>query len=185
MRPRAHQLSEESALFIPDEEATRTLGALLGQLLPFPSYLAAEGHLGAGKTCFAQGLAAGLGVDFPEEVRSPTFAILQRHEGPRPFAHIDLYRLGNADELEYLGLEELIEGHVSYVEWPSRAPELAPPVYLKLTLAASAEGRLAWLQVVGSDSAQFDSLRVLFYQQAIERGFSLMTASPATLTLNF
>ena len=185
MQVRALQLSEESALFIPDEEATRALGALLSQLIPFPSYLAAEGHLGAGKTCFAQGLAAGLGVDFPEEVRSPTFAILQRHEGPRPFAHLDLYRLGNTDELEYLGLDELIEGHVSYVEWPSRAPELAPPVYLKLTLAASAEGRLAWLQVVGSFSAQLESVRAQFYQQAVERGFSLMNASPAALALNF
>ena len=112
------------ALYLADEHATALLGELLGHLLPVPSYLAVSGPLGAGKTSLARALAAGLEVIRPEEVRSPTFAFLQLHDGPKPFAHVDLYRLADAGELDYLGLEELIDARVSYIEWPERAPSL-------------------------------------------------------------
>ena len=80
-----------------------------------------EGNLGAGKTVFAKGLAAHFGVD-PNQVVSPTFALVQRHsEGVLPVYHLDLYRIEHPEELEELGIEEMEEeGAVVIVEWPDR-----------------------------------------------------------------
>jgi tRNA threonylcarbamoyladenosine biosynthesis protein TsaE len=79
-----------------------------------------KGDLGAGKTVFAKGLAAGLGID-PAEVTSPTFTLVNPHEGRLRFYHIDLYRLG-AGAHQGLGLEELRddEGGVMAIEWAER-----------------------------------------------------------------
>ena len=82
-----------------------------------------RGDLGAGKTVFAQGLAAGLEAG-GDPVHSPTYTLVHLHPGPVPFAHADLYRLGEPDELEALGLVELLEDHVICVEWPERADGL-------------------------------------------------------------
>ena len=169
-------------LYLADEDATAVLGELLGRLLPVPSYIAVSGPLGAGKTAFARALAAGLEVTRPEEVRSPTFAILQLHDGPRPFAHVDLYRLAEAEELDYLGLEEVIETRVSYIEWPERAPSLAPSNHLHLELAYVAPdpeaGRLLRLSALG-ESLELKELVERFYQAALHRGISARQWAPS------
>ena len=170
------------ALYLVDERATATLGELLGHLLPVPSYIAVSGPLGAGKTAFARALATGLEVTRPEEVRSPTFAILQLHDGPRPFAHIDLYRLAEAGELDYLGLEELIEARVSYVEWPERAPSLAPSNHLLLELAYAAPdpeaGRLLRLSTRGEE-LELQELVERFYHGALHAGVPTRQWAPS------
>ncbi|MCA9542872.1 MAG: tRNA (adenosine(37)-N6)-threonylcarbamoyltransferase complex ATPase subunit type 1 TsaE [Myxococcales bacterium] len=121
---------------LTDAEATRAAGAALGRLVPAGLVLLAEGDLGAGKTTFAQGLARGLGVPPEHYVNSPTFAILQTHPGRVPFHHIDLYRLGDPDEIWALGLDDVLEGDgVSFVEWPERWPELAEGPHLRVHLA--------------------------------------------------
>lgn len=86
-----------------------------------------SGDLGAGKTRFAKGLAAGLGID-PDDVRSPTFAFVDVHDavaGGRGlgFVHVDLYRVGDASELAELGLQELPgPSAIAAIEWPERLP---------------------------------------------------------------
>lgn len=77
------------------------------------------GDLGAGKTAFVRGLAAGLGID-PEEVSSPTFVLIQHYRGPTPLIHVDLYRLDSAMAVEDLGLDDLTTGAVLAVEWAER-----------------------------------------------------------------
>ena len=119
-------------LFLADRDSTYRFGFELGQALlatkNSPKLLAALGNLGAGKTSLAQGLARGIGVAESVYVNSPTFAIHQSHLAHKPsgqlmyFHHLDLYRLGDEDDLVHLGLEELIETGISYVEWPQRAP---------------------------------------------------------------
>ena len=82
--------------------------------------IALTGDLGTGKTCFVQGLARGLGVTDQYYITSPTFTIINEYpaDGKR-LCHLDLYRLGSADELEYLGFEDLLgDDAVVAVEWP-------------------------------------------------------------------
>ena len=94
------------------------------------------GTLGAGKTLFVKGLAEGLGVD-PALVASPTFAIVNEYSGARGtrLAHVDLYRLERADELEEVGFVDLLEPNaVVAVEWADRFPDALPSDRLQLEL---------------------------------------------------
>ena len=81
-----------------------------------------SGDLGAGKTVFTKGLAAGLGID-PADVASPTFTLINQHDGRLPLVHIDLYRLEGGAEVWYgLGLDEILSDSNSIVviEWAER-----------------------------------------------------------------
>lgn len=97
-----------------------------------------EGDLGAGKTTFVQGLASALGVK--GRVTSPTFCIVQEHEGPVLLVHMDLYRLHGEDDVLAVGWEDyLARGAVLAVEWPERAGDLVPPKARHLTFLHKGE----------------------------------------------
>jgi tRNA threonylcarbamoyladenosine biosynthesis protein TsaE len=105
---------------------TKAWGRRLASLLSGGELLGLSGELGAGKTCFIKGLARGLNL--PEErILSPTFTMIQEHQGRVPLYHIDLYRLEET-ELDELGLREyLFSSGVAAVEWFERlreAPDL-------------------------------------------------------------
>jgi tRNA threonylcarbamoyladenosine biosynthesis protein TsaE len=139
---------------LPDEDATRAVGEAFGRHLQAGDVVCAQGDLGAGKTCFAQGVARGLEVPAGHYVNSPTFAIAQVHPGRVPFCHLDLYRVSDADEAEGLGLDELVgTDGVAYVEWPSRIPELIPADHLCVRLAITAAGRALQITAHGPRSA--------------------------------
>lgn len=94
------------------------------------------GPLGAGKTLFAKGLAEGLGID-PATVASPTFVIASEYLAPsgRRLAHVDLYRVESAAELEAAGFADLLEpGSVIVVEWADRFPDALPPDRLEIRI---------------------------------------------------
>ena len=97
-----------------------------GELKP-GSVVALRGDLGAGKTHFVKGVAAGFGAD-PDEVTSPTFTLVHEYEGGRlPIFHFDLYRLESADEVLRIGLDDyLAEAGVVLIEWADKFPELLP-----------------------------------------------------------
>lgn len=105
--------------------------------------LALEGELGAGKTRFVQGLAAGLGIPDTVFVRSPTFALLNDYRGGRlPLFHFDFYRLGAAAELQDIGVEEYLYGEgVCAIEWADLFPGTIPPhaVHVRFEVAGDEE----------------------------------------------
>ena len=106
-------------------EQTREIGRAIGEKSLAGDILLLTGELGAGKTCFIQGLAEGLGV--PGYVRSPTFVLTHQYSGRLTLFHLDLYRIDGPLEAWSLGLEEqLFGGGVCAVEWADRAPELFP-----------------------------------------------------------
>jgi tRNA threonylcarbamoyladenosine biosynthesis protein TsaE len=98
-------------------DETAAIGEALGRTAPDGTVILLEGPLGAGKTTLAQGVGAGCGVSDP--VTSPTFNLILHYRGNRPFTHVDLFRLQDADELATLDLEETLGGSgVTCVEWP-------------------------------------------------------------------
>jgi len=99
-----------------------------------PAVIALHGNLGAGKTCFTQGLAQAAGVTEP--VCSPTYTLISEYQGDVPFHHIDLYRLSGPQEALDLGLDEYLETDgITVIEWAERVAELLPPntIHVRLT----------------------------------------------------
>ncbi len=121
-------------------EETEALGAALGRLLEPGQVVGLIGELGAGKTCFARGVAAGLGVDPSVYVSSPTFTLVNEYPGRLTLFHIDLYRLTDPGELVEVGVHECYRGDgASLVEWFDRFPEERPPEFLQVTLQISGD----------------------------------------------
>ena len=129
---------------LTDPEAThRAARALAAHLAPGDA-IGLVGDLGAGKTCFVQGLARGLGVPDSVRVTSPTFTLINEHRGGRlPLFHVDLYRIDRASELDHIGLDDLFRPPaVVAVEWCDRFPVL-PADHLRISLVAIGEDRRA------------------------------------------
>jgi len=115
-------LSTESGIQIalPTRRATVRLARRLALALESGDVVFLEGTLGAGKTFFVRAACRALGVPSRVPIQSPTFALVHEHEGRSRIVHADLYRLGDASELDELGLGELLEGAVGFVEWGLR-----------------------------------------------------------------
>jgi tRNA threonylcarbamoyladenosine biosynthesis protein TsaE len=111
------------SLFSLSEGETYELGRAFGRQLAGGELVLLEGPLGSGKTVFARGIAAGLGIP-PEQVSSPSFTLVQEYSGGRArMYHVDLYRIASVEEVETLGIEELLEATaVVVVEWGERLP---------------------------------------------------------------
>ena len=120
-------------------EATRRLARLLGSACRGGEAILLSGDLGAGKTCFIQGLAVGLGIRAP--VSSPTFTLHAQYAGRLALNHLDLYRLDEPAQAEPLGLSELLNapGAVLAVEWPEFLAGEAAGDCLRLFLSHGGE----------------------------------------------
>jgi tRNA threonylcarbamoyladenosine biosynthesis protein TsaE len=124
-RPKRRTLpAPGGSVYSLSESETYELGRALGQGLSGGETVLLEGPLGIGKTVFARGIAAGLGIP-PEQVCSPSFTLVHEYGGGRMrMFHIDLYRIEEVEEFDTLGLEELTaSGSVVVVEWGERLPD--------------------------------------------------------------
>lgn len=119
------------SLTLTNRDATITLGKKIGQQLVAGDVLVLDGDLGAGKTTFTKGLAAGL--EIPDIIKSPTFTIIHEYQDGRlPLYHMDAYRLENGGA-EDLGLEEYFDGDgVSVVEWAEFVEDELPTDFLAI-----------------------------------------------------
>ncbi len=138
-------VAEEKLCAAPAD--TEALAAGMAAELGPGDVLLLSGPLGAGKTCFTRGLAAGLGLK-ADQVLSPTFQLVRELRGGRlPLYHIDLYRLAGPAEAARLGLEEYFDGEgISVVEWPERLGALVPAGAWSVALEPleSGERRIRW-----------------------------------------
>ena len=119
------------SLTLTNRDATIALGKKIGQQLVAGDVLVLDGDLGAGKTTFTKGLAAGL--EIPDIIKSPTFTIIHEYQDGRlPLYHMDAYRLENGGA-EDLGLEEYFDGDgVSVVEWAEFVEDELPADFLAI-----------------------------------------------------
>ena len=116
------------------ESETVSEGEKLGRTLSPGAIVAMYGGLGAGKTAFTRGLAAGLGI--VANVSSPTFTIVNEYPGKIPLFHFDMYRIESENELYSIGWDDYLErGGVCAVEWSERVPG----AFLSSTIAVNIE----------------------------------------------
>lgn len=123
----------------PDE--TRFIASDFARNAQAGTVVSLVGDLGAGKTEFVKGLAAGLG--FAGEVTSPTFTILHEYRGGRlPLFHMDFYRLGEESELDEIGFDEYLKaGGVCAIEWGDKFPNRLPSGSIKVVFSIGADER--------------------------------------------
>lgn len=140
-------------LTLADTEATEALGRRLAATRPAQAVVFLHGELGAGKSTLARALLRGLGVQ--GAIRSPTYTLIERY----PLAdgeawHLDLYRIGDTGELDFLGLDEAAAS-LWLVEWPERGRAGLPAPDLELDLAIEGHGRSAGLRAGSPAGAEW------------------------------
>ena len=135
-------------IIINGAEAMREFGKTLKNHLKEGDILALVGDLGAGKTHITQGILAAL--DYPGEVTSPTFALVNEYTTAVPeVVHFDLYRMEQAEELLEIGWEDYLERDaILIVEWADKFPELMPPGTKCIHIEHQKNGRLLSYDVV-------------------------------------
>jgi tRNA threonylcarbamoyladenosine biosynthesis protein TsaE len=118
-------MKQNSALTIytTASEQTNAWGFKIGALLEAGHVLLLDGPLGCGKTVFVQGLARGMGVPADTYVTSPSYTLINEHEGRLRLFHVDLYRLESPEAIEEIGLAEIVgQDGVTAIEWGHRLP---------------------------------------------------------------
>ena len=125
---------EEKIIETHSPEETFSFARRIGEKAQQGEVFVLTGDLGAGKTVFTQGFAAGLAITEP--VNSPTFTILQIYEGGRcPLYHFDVYRIGDICEMEEIGYEDCFYGDgVCLVEWADLIREILPEDCIRIAI---------------------------------------------------
>lgn len=129
-------------------QETYELGRCLGQKASQGQIFCLDGDLGVGKTIFAQGFAAGLGITEP--VNSPTFTILQQYEeGRLPLYHFDVYRISDVSEMDEIGYEDCFYGDgVCLVEWSQLVTEILPDQVIRVRIEKDLEKGFDYRRIV-------------------------------------
>jgi tRNA threonylcarbamoyladenosine biosynthesis protein TsaE len=130
----------------PDE--TFALGAQFAASLSQKAVVGLIGGLGAGKTQFAKGLCAGLGVD--QEVTSPTFTLIHEYPTEQGFvAHVDFYRIEDESVAARLGIDEIYSRSLcTIVEWADKFPKLLPPDVHLVSLNFPGDGTVSGIREI-------------------------------------
>ncbi|MFP6849739.1 MAG: tRNA (adenosine(37)-N6)-threonylcarbamoyltransferase complex ATPase subunit type 1 TsaE [Pseudomonas sp.] len=143
----------ELELFAANEQAMLALGARIAEVSGAVGVIYLHGDLGAGKTTLSRGIIRGLG--HVGAVKSPTFTLVEPYEiGALRAFHFDLYRLVDAEELEYLGIRDYFEGDaLCLIEWPQRGAGFLPKADMDITISPHGAGRVLRLHAQGERGA--------------------------------
>lgn len=137
---------------LQDASATDALARALAQTQPREAIVYLQGDLGAGKSTLARAWLRALGVI--GSIRSPTYTLVEHYALPdgSKALHLDLYRIGDARELEFLALDDTGAG-LWLVEWPERGARSLPRADVLIALAVAGEGREVTIDA-GSEASQ-------------------------------
>jgi tRNA threonylcarbamoyladenosine biosynthesis protein TsaE len=132
---------ERRSDYLPDEAATLAYGEALAAQLPRGALVFLYGDLGAGKTTLVRGILRGLGHS--GSVKSPTYTILEPYDISSYLVyHFDFYRIMDSEELDFIGIDELVESSaLKLVEWPERVLQRLPAPDVVVRLRVEGEGR--------------------------------------------
>lgn len=130
-----------SNYIVADAAAMEALGAALARVIEGGLIVHLTGELGAGKTTLVRGVLRGLG--HAGSVRSPTYTLVEPYElAGRRVYHLDLYRLADPEELEWIGIRDLLDADsLALIEWPERGGGVLPPADLVMALEYFGTGR--------------------------------------------
>lgn len=136
-----HGRLADQSVFLADEAATLAFGESLGPRLPRGALVFLRGDLGAGKTTLVRGILRGLG--HRGSVKSPTYTLLEPYNfNSKVVYHFDFYRIADSQELDFIGIDELMESDaLKLVEWPERVEERLPPPEVEVRMHVEGEGR--------------------------------------------
>jgi tRNA threonylcarbamoyladenosine biosynthesis protein TsaE len=137
--------------FTSSADETKQLAAAIAELTRSGDLILLAGDLGAGKTAFAQGFGAALGIT--ERITSPTFTLVSQYSGRLELNHLDVYRLDQVDEALDLGLAEMLDDSgVTLIEWGDTIIPALPADYLevRLRLGEGDDDRMLEIEMVGS-----------------------------------
>ena len=138
--------------FLPDEAATVAAGVKMGRALNTGCVVFLVGELGAGKTTFTRGALRALG--HAGSVKSPTYTLCEPYDlaDEAQLCHLDLYRLSNPEELEFLGIRDYVaSGAILLIEWPSKGEGWLPAPDLQVALQATDTGRQLEISALTAD----------------------------------
>ena len=135
--------SQDLHIDLPTEAAVVGFGRALAAQMPLGTTLYLYGELGAGKTTLTRGIAWGLG--HTGAVKSPTYTLVEPYSDlQKPMYHFDLYRLGDPEELEYMGIRDYFDAQaLVVVEWPERGGDFLPRADMEIRLTVKGQGRHA------------------------------------------
>jgi tRNA threonylcarbamoyladenosine biosynthesis protein TsaE len=130
---------------LADESDMVAFGQALSALIKNPMVITLKGQLGAGKTTLSRGMLQGLG--HCGSVKSPTYTIVEPYKlSAGSVFHFDLYRIADAEELEYMGFGEyLAEAQLCLIEWPERGQGFLPQADIAIEISQSGDGRCVTL----------------------------------------
>ena len=128
---------------LKNELETQKFGALIGAAHAPGTSITLEGQIGAGKTTFARGFLRSL--NYQGHVKSPTFTLIEYYEFEScNLFHIDLFRVNDVNELDYLGLDAYSKNKTTYlIEWPKFNLNFMPKIDLNINFKVSGKGRIA------------------------------------------